>query len=301
MYIMKKAFVLLLTLLFTPAFVLSAPKKMIPTNNQGSNALPHIFIYKIPDTDFQAEDIEDEQDAKESDYNNDVTSVISEDEPIILENDEDNEDEIVLGATVLKGYAQYVEDSDAIYLRDEDNKLVLNIKTPQKISASKGLNLSDGLSKKNKYTSKGSEYFIAPNSYEASSKIGNFTIGAQYNNEIDKYAMLETEAGLFTKYEIKKFALSSSVSKSLDTTYAGYSNIYSISPELKLNDYISIKNTFSSNTTYQKHSYQLMLTINPFGKKEKDRWSIEVGAKGTHSELTDTTSSQLLFSTKFKL
>lgn len=292
---MKQILLVILLILLAPCSF-SAPKKMLPTV-QGKDSIPNIFIYTIPDTEFI--ETEDEQDAKESDYKEpDTTLEISQDEPITLDLEEDN---TVIGATVLKGYAQYVEDADVIYLKDDDNNYVLNIKTPQKISASKGLNLSDALSKKGKINSKASEYIIAPNSVSTSAKIGSFTIGAQYNNEVDKYAMLETEAGLFTKYEKDKFALSTSVAKSLDTTYSKMSNSFSVTPELKLNNYLAIRNTFDSNMTYNKYSYKFMMSVNPFGRKDKDRWNFELGAKQIYNAETETSSSQLLFSTKFKL
>lgn len=295
---MKKALLIFLMLILNVSYTLAAPKKMLPAV-QSEDGLPNIFIYTIPDTDLKPVDAEEDEDAKETDYKQSIEEV-SEDEPITLDLDEDN-DNVKIGATVLKGYAQYVEDNDAIYLKDEDNNFILNIKTPQKISASKGLDLSESLNKRSKWNAKGSEYFIAPNSVSASTKIGNFTIGAQYNNEVDRYAMLETEAGLFTKYEKNRFALSTSVAKSLDTTYSKISNSFSVTPELKINNYMSIRNTFESNVTYNKHSYKLMLSVNPFGKKDKDRWNFELGAKGVYNAVSETTSSQLLFSTKFKL
>lgn len=97
------------------------------------------------------------------------------------------------------------------------------------------------------------EYLISPNSINASSKVGNFTIGAQYNNEVDNIAMLEKETGLFTKYERNRFALTSSVTKSLNTTYAQDYNTISIVPELKINNYMSLKNVISADITRNKN------------------------------------------------
>ena len=37
----------------------------------------------------------------------------------------------------LKGYAEYLEDTEAIYLKDPDNQFVLNLKIPQKTSLSR--------------------------------------------------------------------------------------------------------------------------------------------------------------------
>ena len=136
--------------------------------------------------------------------------------------------------------------SNSIYLKDGNNNFVLNLKNPQKISASKGLNLSDKNSSKALLRYADDEYHIAPNSIKATDKIGDFTLGAIYGNEVDNIAMLETETGLFTKYEKSRFAISSSVKKSLNTTYAKDYNTISITPEFKLNNY----NSFNSNVKF---------------------------------------------------
>ena len=206
----------------------------------------------------------------------------------------------MLKATTLKGYTQYIEDSNTIHLKDTNDEFVLNIKTPQKISSSKNLNFGVPTSKSAlKYVNE--EYLISPYSINASSKVGDFIIGAQYNNEIDNNAMLETETGLFTKYEKNKFALTSSVTKSLNTTYAQDYNTVSIIPELKLNNYLSLKSVISADVTRNRKSSKLVFSINPFGKKDVDRMYFELGAKQTYYENTDTTTTQFSFSTQFKL
>ena len=243
---MKKALLVLFLLAIIQLPSYCANKKMIPTTGSSSTqeALPNIFIYSIPD---DTKTTKDDTDSAEETYINDTQPSTEDNEEEILlnmkqettvdeEGDNSSDDNIALGATVLKGYAQYVEDSNSIYLKDNDDNFVLNIKTPQKISASKGLNLAEKASSSKalqRYAD--TEYHIAPNSVKATDKIGNFTLGALYGNEVDNIAMLETETGLFTKYENAHFAVSSSVKKSLNTTYALDYNTFSISPELKLN------------------------------------------------------------------
>lgn len=79
--------------------------------------------------------------------------------------------------------------------------------------------------------------------------------------------MLESETGLFTRYEKDKFAVSSSFKKSLNTTYAQDYNTISVTPELKLNNYISLKNKLSADITRNRRSTELIFSLNPFGKK----------------------------------
>ena len=308
---MKKALLITLLLIAFQAPSFCANKKMIPATGV-QNALPNIFIYSIPDDDKTSSTTssDDSKDSTDEVYVNDTTQTDeNSEEEIILnmkqeetdETTESDDNSIALGATVLKGYAQYVEDSNSIFLKDDDNNYVLNIKTPQKISASKGLNLANSATGKGIQRYADSEYYIAPNSVKATDKIGNFTLGALYGNEVDNIAMLETETGLFTKYEKSRFAVSSSVKKSLNTTYAKDYNTISITPELKLNNYISLKNTFKADVTRNRRSSELVFSINPFGKKDKDKLILEAGAKQTYYADTGANKTQLNFSATFKL
>lgn len=303
---MKKALIIIFLLAIFQSPVFSANKKMIPTTGT-QNALPNIFIYSIPDENSKTSSKE-EIDASDNDYIT-PTQKIESDEEIMLnmkqeisddEADETPDDnDVTLGATVLKGYAQYVEDSNEIYLKDENDNFVLNIKSPQKISASKGLNLSSTNRNIQRYTD--AEYQIAPNSIKTTDKIGDFTLGALYGNEVDNIAMLETETGLFTKYEKNRFSVSSSVKKSLNTTYAQDYNTISITPELKLNNYISLKSTLKADVTRNRRSSELKFSFNPFGKKDKDKLIFEAGAKQTYFVNSGAVKTQVNFSAIFKL
>ena len=294
---MKRLVLLVLAIIFIQSPGYPINKKMVPRTGV-ENPLPNIFIYSIPDdTDEKTKDTEKQEEVKYIEEPEEA----SEDEPITLI-PEDLEDDVTLGATVLKGYAQYIEDSNAIYLKDEDNNFVLNLKQPQKISASEGLDLASEIKPvKTAMQYKNSEYQIKPSNIRSSEKMGNFTFGALYNNEIDNIAMLESEAGLFTKYEKSKFALSSSVKKSLNTTYAQDYNTISVTPELKLSNYFSLKSNLSADITRNRRSSELIFSLNPLGKKDKDRMLLEAGAKQTYYADTGRNTTQLIFSAKFKL
>lgn len=285
----------------TPAF--SINKKMLPSSG-GGNGLPNIFIYTIPDDNVPERPMENSDSDDNNTYIEEKTtsSKNSKEEDVIMLNmAEENDENIVLGATVLKGYAEYIEDSEAIYLKDDNDNFVINLKVPQKITASKGLNLSS-YSRSNeisKHTN--TEYNIAPKSIISSSTKGDFTIGALYENEVDNIAMLESETGLFTRYEKNKFAVSSSFKKSLNTTYAQDYNTISVTPEFKLNNYISLKNKLSADITRNRRSSELIFSLNPFGKKDTDRMLLEAGAKQTYYADTGENKTQLNFSATFKL
>lgn len=285
---MKKAFLIVLSVIFLQMPVLSANKKMVP-NAGTENHLPNIFIYSIPDDEPSVQ-----QEKPETPISSSVP--VSTDEEITLD---DNE---TISATVLKGFAEYIEDSNVIYLKDTDDNYILNIKVPQKISASDSLNIRQSAKPTKKLLQyKDAEYAIAPGNLKTSGTAGNFTFGALYNTEVDNIAMLEEETGLFTKYEKNRFALSSSFKKSLNTTYAKDYNTISLTPEFKLNNYMSLKNVLSADITRNRRSSKVVFSVNPYGSKDIDRLRFELGAKQTILLDSDTTKTEFSFSTIFKL
>lgn len=270
--------------------------------------LPNIFIYTIPDNIKQKPEVQEDTDAPEDAYVNetpvsDKSDKVSEDEiNLSLDGDDyDNEDDFTLNATTLKGYAEYMEDANTIHLKDDNNNFVLNLKVPQKISASKGMDLQDAINSKRMARYSDAEYNIAPNSVRTASKKGDFTFGALYGNEVDNIAMLESETGLFTKYEKSRFALSTTYKKNLNTTYNQFYDTISLAPEFKLNNYMSIKNEYKADLTRNRKSGALIFSFNPFGKKDSDRMRLELGAKQTIYEDNVTTKTEFSFSTQFKL
>lgn len=300
---MRKFLLLLLSLMVIQIPAFSINKKMLPTSG-GENALPNIFIYTIPDDNVPERPLNNSEIEENNNYIEEKTTTSKnneEEETVMLDMSEENDENIVLGATVLKGYAEYIEDRDTIYLKDDNDNFVINLKVPQKITASKGLDLASHTRTNQISKHTNTEYNIAPKSVISSSTKGDFTIGALYENEVDNIAMLESETGLFTRYEKDKFAVSSSFKKSLNTTYAQDYNTISVTPELKLNSYISLKNKLSADITRNRRSTELIFSLNPFGKKDKDRMLLEAGAKQTYYVDTGENKTQLNFSATFKL
>lgn len=289
---MKKFLLILLILISSGIQAISAPKKMIPTSPGDENQLPNIFIYTIPS--------DNETEIKDTLYIETPGENNNEAEITLFTNEID--DNITISATTLKGYAQYVEDSSILQKKDANNDYVLNIKEPQKISTGKKFEIKNNYKeKKAQQYYKNNEYLIVPQNIKALDRIGNFTYGATYGSEIDNIAMLEMETGLFTKYEKSRFALSSTFKKSLNTTFAQDYNTISVAPELRLNDYMSLKNVLSADITRRRNSSQLVFSLNPFGKKDIDRFLLELGAKHTTYEETGFTRTEFSFATKFKL
>ena len=105
---MKRLVLLVLAIIFFQSAGYPLNKKMVPATGV-ENPLPNIFIYSIPDDTDEKTNTTDKQEEVKYIENSEEDS---EDAPITLI-PEDLEDNVTLGATVLKGYAQYIEDSNA--------------------------------------------------------------------------------------------------------------------------------------------------------------------------------------------
>ncbi len=254
--------------------------------------LPNIFIWAIPDDNSN----------QEADNKKFKKSKEESEEPISDENAK-AEEPIVLNATTLKGYAEYIEGADDILYMENYQKLSLNIKNPQKISSKNITNGKVPFSNSNygaisKFKSE--EYSISPDKRNFMQQDGNWSYGTSFGSEIST-SQLEKTTGLFTKYENKYFSLSSNYNKNNMTTAQIQTDNFSITPELKFNNYISIKDVLSKDMTRNRRSSELIFSINPLGAKDLDRMRFNIGAKQTYDENTGNTWSQLNFTTNFKL
>lgn len=278
--------------------------------DEGLN-LPKIFVYTLPDDTSTEEDISpDDMDAPESDYINEIPEhvVDSVGEDVLEEinlSDIEEDDTPIVAATTLKGYAEYVEDTESIYLTDEDGQFVLNLKVPQKIGASSTLDLSRSIngSHNNKPASKyiKEEHTVADRNIESVMQAGDFKFGTAFGQEVDNISMLENSTSLFTKYEREKFSIGSKFEKTMNTTIGTFSDVLSFEPEYKLNNYISIKEVLKANFSKNRKSSELILSISPYGRHKGDRLRLEFGARYTVNQDNSFYGTQLNFSTKFKL
>ena len=257
--------------------------------NQTSE-LRSIFIWQIPDY-TPPKNISEE----EAVYDNENTDEITSDENGI----EEEEIPLALDNIPIKGYVEYIEDADAIYLKDEDQNLVLNLRVPQKLESVRASSVKLPMTTfaKNVYTrSDDLAYSIAPVDANAVAKKGNFSIGTSYNESIDT-SDLGFTTSFYTKYDQKHFSLSSAYNKESGIAYSTVIDKFSFTPELKLNKYISIKDVLTSDITRNRKQNSLILSIKP---TQDDRVRFEFGAGQTFDENKNMIKSELKFSTQFK-
>ena len=129
---------------------------------------------------------------------------------------------------------------------------------------------------------------------------GGFSAGTMFNQAIDT-AELEQSTGVFSRYDTERFGLYTAFSKTLNSTNSNYNDNFYFSPELKLNQYFTIKEILSTDITRNRKKAEFVVSINPFGKRDIDRLRLEFGANATFDENNALLKNQFKFSTNFKL
>ena len=271
---------------------------------------PHVFIYHIPDEENEDEETPAEE-KKPDIISDDITADTSGIQEEILDYEEDNEIKKIavdedgyeindMYSDVLKGYASYNEGEEDMVTLDTDNYLNIRIQRPYNFKGGKYLaskSLSDTIYSK----FSNMEYSIKPLSSSHSKNIGSgFTAGTMFNQGID-YAELEQSTGVFSRYDRGHFGIYTAFSKTLNSTNSNYNDNFYISPELKLNQYFTLKEILSADITRNRKKAEIVLSINPFGKRDYDRLRIELGANATFDDDNALLKNQFKFSTNFKL
>jgi len=293
------------------------------------NGSSGVFIYHIPDDDNNnvSEDstkTSREKGAAGNDVSSSEKNIVSDDITADTsgENTEEKPDEIESEETentevseyeeyqisdmysdVLQGYASYDENADngdIVSLEDTlDVYQAIKIKTPAKVGAQKyaaGTSMNSSLYS----TLNTAEYSIAPVSGISCAKKKGFTAGTMFNQGID-YAELEQTTGVFSRYETKYFAISTAYAKTVNTTNNTYNDNFYVAPELILNQYFSLREVLSADIVLNRKKMETILSINPFGNKDKDRLRFELGINSTYDDTNALLKNQFKFSTSFKL
>jgi hypothetical protein len=276
------------------------------------NEAPKIFIYHIPDENETVQN-EIEQEKIPDIVSDDVTADTS---GIVEENndEEDDFDEIKritidengyeiddMYSDVLKGYAVYDENEENAISLDNKNYDVFKIKLHQPYNYKGGKYLAADSLKPLIYSKYSNlEYSIKPISNIHAKQLGGFTAGTMFNQNID-YAEVEQSTGVYSRYDTKHFGIYTAYSKTLNSTNSNYNDNFYLAPELKINQYMTLREILSADITRNRKKAEFVVSINPFGKKDIDRWRIEFGTNATFDEDNELLKNQFKFSTNFKL
>ena len=293
---MKRILTLLLLFLFTNQLALSldlvqsVPDCLKKNEQQDDFILPNIFIYSDPkeysviqDEKADLEETKDKQDNQAKTTKKSANENIRYDDSSVARYDFaiDNEDVVELSDIHYK----------SLNLDSHNTNNIFKLDVSKQNFAQRAVM---------PYTYKREEYSILPMSKNQVEEIGNFKFGTLYNTGIDT-SQLEYNAGLFTRYERNKFAISTAYQKNQMTTYGLTTDNFYLSPEFKLNDMVSVSSIMKADTTRNRKSSELVLTITPFAYKGNDRVNLEFGAGQTYDENNELFKTQFRFNTRIKL
>lgn len=321
---MRRAFLILILIIFTA----------LPSFSDDSEKLPNIFIWSTPSlTQVEDNSADDKNsDASEDEYltEEEVEKIAAERDARLLKEQEDSvkqkklskkekkaieeseqlklvqiKDEDTIAAGVLKGYAEYKEGADAVYLKDDNDEFILNIRKPQAITSTNiDLKKSNMFQQKyidlSKYTS--DEYRIASSNVEIRSNINsNFSFGTGYDSGLSR-SQLEKTTSFFAEYKYKKLSLGTTFERYSGDMYGGkYYDTYYFIPTYKLNENVSVKGVFGADIVNSRKTSEFVLQYSPLANKGNDRLNFEIGTKQYFDNTNEMYRTRLRFSTMFKL
>ena len=307
---MKKVglLLILLMLMFLPCDAKIASKDKVE-----EFSAPKIFVYHIPD---EVDAVEESKGIISDEIKENVpsvkTEIISDDITVDTSGVEEvTEDEIAyeidesiyqindMYSDVLYGYASYDEE-EAVVLEDTLDEF-------QAIKIQRPYNYKGGKYRANKSAQKSTyskfnhmEYAISPVKYDQSESFGNITTGTAYEEKID-YAELRQVSSIYSKYDAKHYALTTEFSKTVNSTNGDFNDYFSFTPEIKLGQYLSLKETVSANFAKHIKIAEFYISINPFGKRDIDRFNIEMGTSSIFDHNNDLIKNRIKGTVRFKL
>ncbi|MCQ2788875.1 MAG: hypothetical protein MJ229_00710 [bacterium] len=143
------------------------------------------------------------------------------------------------------------------------------------------------------------EYQIKPVSATLMHKKGFFTVGTTYNSFLDN-AEINYSTQLFTRFDSKRFALTTAFSKDTGNDFSSFKNKFYIAPEIKLTKRLSLVDIMETDLEQVSKKNELVLKYRPNFKRHADEVQFELGTAQTFYN-NDYVKTSIKFSTKFKL
>ena len=278
-------------------------------------AAPKIFIYHIPD---EVEAIQESKGILSDEIDVNVTpikvDIVSDDvtadtsgtiedsieEEIVYEMDESIYQLNDMYSDVLYGYASYDEEEPIVLEDSLEEYQVIRIQKPYNYRGGKYIAGKKGDYKPSYSRFNNMEYTILQAKYDEAEQFGNITTGTAFEQKID-YAELRQVTSIYSKYDAKHYALTTEFSKTVNSTNGDFNDYFSFTPEIKLGQYLSLKETVSANFAKHIKIAEFYISINPFGKRDIDRFNIEMGTSSIFDQNNSLVKNRFKIMTKFKL
>ena len=141
---------------------------------------------------------------------------------------------------------------------------------------------------------------ILPFGGSVTERIGGFSYGQIWSQDIS-YGQMEDTTAFFLKYDFSKiFALTSSIRQAANQDIGTQYNTLRIIPELRITDKLTIKDSFSSYMNLPKNKNEIIIVYTPELSKYTDCLKFELGLAQSFYR-NGKQSAALSFSTGFKL
>jgi len=141
---------------------------------------------------------------------------------------------------------------------------------------------------------------ILPLSGSVVAQTGGFSYGSTWGEELS-YSQLEGTTSIFMRYDFfKRYSLETSFRQSANRGIEGYYTSVKITPEWRITDKLTLKNSFSNYVQSHKNKSELTLVYTPALKKYADSLKLELGVAQSFYA-NGNRGSAVSFSTGFKL
>ncbi len=272
-----------------------------------------VFVYHIPDDEQSSSSEEISEEPVQDIVSDDVTEDTFPDQINTPEDDEDDDIQLYyydedggyevgdMYSDVLKGYAEYHEGEEDEVVLNSENYLSLNIKQPQSVGIANYTQLKTTPLKfyDNSYSKFYiPEFSIKPVSSSNYKEFGDIRVGTTYSQYIDT-GELEQTSGIFSSYKYKNLTLKTTYAKTVNTTNNTYTDKIFFSPEWKINQYFTLGQNFSTDLVKGNKKAEIVLSINPLGKKDEELMRFDFGVSQSYSETSNTFKNQFRFATRF--
>jgi hypothetical protein len=141
---------------------------------------------------------------------------------------------------------------------------------------------------------------ILPLNGSVVAQTGGFSYGSTWGEELS-YSQLEGTTSFFVKYDFsKKYSLETAFRQSANRGIDGYYTSVRVTPEWRITDRLTIKDSFSNYVQSRKNKNELTIVYSPELKKYADSLKFELGvAQSFYSN--GNRSESVSFTTGFKL
>ena len=228
---------------------------------------------------------------------NEAQEQIDDNESKNVDANEDEEEEDIDYNDFLDSDIDDTENSNAIIL-DTTPNLKPNIKKQSKIKEQKiqlDKNKDSNISSQILNTYGNDPYEKKTTSFTKEKKVGDFSFGTSYNSSITPNDLSQTRT-LFSKYQKDNLSLKTSYQNNTFSSFGQqFNGTFSLSPEYKLNNHLSLQGVYSRNILDKSNKNELIFSLKPFND---DRMNFNVGASQINYDSGAPTRSQLNFSTK---